>query len=140
MKKTFILRPYPHPSRELAIEAIKSASDGFKVTIQPAPRSLAQNDLSHEIYALIAQAKPEDDALGWKCYCKLHHGVPILRAEDDEFKAMYDSAIKGLAYEQKLQVMKFMPVTSLMNKEQKSRYIDSVMNDDLLRDVRFDAS
>lgn len=136
-KRTFILQPYPHPSREKAIEAIKSAQDGFVVEIKPPRRNRGQNDLSHALYEDIARALPEDDALGWKCYTKLHHGVPLLRAEDEEFRETYDKAIKGLTYEQKLAVMKILPVTSLMNKKQISKYIEAVKADFIPRGVVF---
>jgi hypothetical protein len=92
-------------------------------------RSLNQNDLTHAWYAQIARELREDDELGWKCYCKLHHGVPILRAEDAEFRATYDVAIKGLSYEQKLRVMRILPVTSLMTRAQMSKYAEEVRRD-----------
>lgn len=92
-------------------------------------RSLDQNAISHVWYEQLARELREDDVLGWKSYCKLHHGVPILRAEDEEFRQFYDGAIKGLTYEQKLQAMKFMPVTSLMTKPQLSKYLESVQDD-----------
>lgn len=92
-------------------------------------RSIEQNSLSHAWYAQIAAQLPQDDASGWKAHCKLHHGVPILRTEDEDFRAMYDSAIKGLTYEQKLAVMAYLPVTSLMNKDQLSRYLDAVQRE-----------
>jgi hypothetical protein len=92
-------------------------------------RSLPQNAISHAWYEQMARELREDDALGWKCYSKLHHGVPILRAEDAEFRETYDSAIKGLSYEQKLKVMRLLPVTSLMTKEQLSKYAEAVQDD-----------
>lgn len=92
-------------------------------------RTQPQNDITHVWYGQIARELPEDDALGWRCYCKLHHGVPILRAEDGEFRAMYDSIILGRSYEEKLLVMKFMPVTSLMSRKQLSAYANEVRND-----------
>lgn len=138
-KQTFVLQPYPHPSRERAIEAVKAAQDGFVVEIKPPKRNRGQNDLSHALYEDIAQVLTEDDALGWKCYCKLHHGVPLLRAEDEEFRETYDKAIKGLTYEQKLAVMKILPVTSLMNKKQISKYIEAVKGDFIPRGVTFGA-
>lgn len=102
-------------------------------------RTLPQNDITHVWYGQLARELREDDELGWKCYCKLHHGVPILRAEDGEFRAMYDAAIKGLEYEQKLQVMRFMPVTSLMSRKQLSKYAEAVQEDFARRgvDLRF---
>lgn len=98
-------------------------------------RSLPQNSLVHAWYGQIARELREDDELGWKCYCKLHHGVPILRAEDEEFREVYDGAIKGLSYEQKLAVMKFFPVTSRMTRDQLSRYAQLVQADFRARGV-----
>lgn len=100
-----------------------------------AKRSTEQNSISHAWYSQIANELPEDDALGWKCYCKLHHGVPILRAEDAQFKEFYDSAIKGMDYEKKLTAMRFLPVTSLMDKPQLSAYLESVQADFMRRGV-----
>lgn len=101
-------------------------------------RSIPQNALTHAWYGQIARELREDDELGWKCYCKLHHGVPILRAEDDEFLETYDGAIKGLSYEQKLKVMRLFPVTSLMTKEQLSKYAEAVQADFARRGVRLE--
>lgn len=92
-------------------------------------RSHDQNAIGHAWYEQIARELREDDALGWKCYCKLHHGIPILRAEDDDFRSSYDATLKGMTYEQKLLVMKMLPVTSLMNKEQKSKYLVAMQDD-----------
>lgn len=92
-------------------------------------RSLSQNAISHVWYEQIARELREDDAMGWRCYCKLHHGVPILRAEDAPFREFYDASIKRLTYEQKLQAMKFVPVTSIMTKEQLSDYLEDVQQD-----------
>lgn len=98
-------------------------------------RSLPQNNITHAWYEQIARELREDDALGWKSYCKLHHGVPLLRAEDGEYREIYDDAIKGLGYEQKLKVMRYFPVTSLMNKEQLSKYAEAVRDDFYKRGV-----
>lgn len=89
-------------------------------------RSLDQNAISHAWYEQIARERKEDDALGWKCYCKLVHGVPILRAEDEEFRTTYDLVIKPLRYDQKLEAMKCWPVTSIMTKPQLSKYLEAM--------------
>ena len=101
-------------------------------------RSLDQNAISHCWYEQMARELREDDALGWKCYCKLHHGVPILRAESPEFLSFYDGALKRLSYEQKLQAMKFLPVTKLMEKDQFSRYLTALPDDFWGRGVRLE--
>ncbi len=92
-------------------------------------RSLPQNNFIHAWYQQLARELKEDNALGWKCYCKLHHGVPILRAESDEFLETYDIAIKPLDYDVKLLIMREWPVTSIMTKEQLTQYAESVRID-----------
>lgn len=89
-------------------------------------RSLDQNAISHAWYEQIARERKEDDAIGWKCYSKLHYGVPILRHEDEEFRTTYDMVIKRLSYEQKLEAMKCWPVTSIMTKPQLSKYLEDM--------------
>jgi hypothetical protein len=101
-------------------------------------RSLDQNAISHAWYEQLSREMREDDAIGWKCYCKLHHGVPILRTEDEEFREAYDSTIKGMSYEQKLKVMRLLPVTSLMNKEQLSKYLVEIQADFSCKNVRLE--
>ena len=89
-------------------------------------RSLDQNAISHAWYEQLARELPEDDARGWKRMCKLHFGVPILRAEDEHFREFYDGALKRLNYEQKLAAMEYVPVTSIMTKAQLSRYLEDM--------------
>lgn len=102
-------------------------------------RSLDQNAISHVWYEQLARELREDDALGWKCYCKLNFGVPLLRAEDDEFREFYDATIKRtFSYEQKLAAMKYLPVTSLMTKPQLSAYLEAVQEHFLARGVRLE--
>jgi hypothetical protein len=101
-------------------------------------RSLDQNAISHAWYEQLARELKEDDALGWKSYCKLHHGVPILGVEDEKFRAFYNASLRNLSYEQKLEAMKFVPITSLMTKPQLSRYLENMQADFLKRGVRLE--
>lgn len=101
-------------------------------------RSLDQNAISHAWYEQLARELREDDAMGWKCYCKLHYGIPILRMDDDEFREFYDNTIMKLGYEQKLGAMKYMPVTSLMTKPQLSAYLVEMQLDFAKRGVRLE--
>lgn len=115
--------------RGFAAKAVVSAPDGWTVRITPPPRTGAQNAGTHVIYEMMAQAFPHDDAAGWKRYCKLHFGVPILRSEDDHFREVYDQSIKPLPYETKLAMMAYWPVTSIMDRGQIARYIDAIRAD-----------
>lgn len=101
-------------------------------------RTHDQNAISHAWYVQLASEMPDHDALGWKCHCKLHYGVPILRAEDDTFREAYDAAIKGLTYEQKLKVMRILPVTSLMSTKQLSKYLEAMKEEFAEHGVRLE--
>ena len=90
-------------------------------------RTADQNSISHAWYVQLARECREYDALGWKSFCKLHFGVGILRAEDAEFRAFYDKAIKfSLSYEEKIKAMEFVPCTSLMTTLQLSKYLEAM--------------
>jgi len=89
-------------------------------------RSIPQNDLTHAWYEQLARELREDDARGWKRYCKLTHGVSILLAEDADFRNALGSSFSAMSYEQRLQAMDFVPVTSIMTRNQLGRYADSV--------------
>src|SRR5690606_14508197 len=77
-------------------------------------RTLDQNAIAHVWYSQVARELREDDESGVKAYCKLHFGVPILRGESDEFREKYDRLIKPMRYDEKLELMEWFPVTSLM--------------------------
>lgn len=100
-----------------------------KVKIVAGLRSLSQNDISHAWYEQMALEDRQYDKQGHRRYCKLHHGVPILRAEDEDYRNAYDAVIRPLAYETKLQAMDHWPVTSLMSKAQLSAYLEAVQAD-----------
>lgn len=102
-------------------------------------RTLDQNAQSHVWYAQIAESLKEESAQGWARYCKLHHGVPILRANDAEYREFYDKAIKNnLRYEDKLKAMDFVPVTRLMNTEQFNWYFECLQDEFFKRGVKLE--
>ena len=75
----------------------------LRVTIKTGKdRSLDQNAILHAWITQIANELREQTAAQIKAECKLVYGVPILRAEDEEFREFYDRAIKWMTYEQKL--------------------------------------
>ena len=87
---------------------------------------LDQNAISHAWYNDIA-TQTADTPENVKCECKLRFGVPILRAEDPDFREMYDASIlRSLSYEQKLRAMRYIPITSNMTKPQLSRYLEHI--------------
>lgn len=94
-----------------------------------ADRSLDQNALhwkwAGEVAAQLGDRTADDVQRRWK----LEIGVPILRAEDDEFRAFYDVALKPRTYEQKLAAMRYVPVTSIMSVPQMSQFMDAVFRE-----------
>ena len=90
-------------------------------------RSLDQNNLqwkwAGEAAAQLGDRTADELQREWK----LTLGVPILRAEDDDFRAFYDKALKPRSYEEKLAAMRYVPVTSIMTVPQMSAYMDAVM-------------
>jgi len=90
-------------------------------------RSNPQNDISFAWYEQLARENREYDVNGWRSFCKLHFGVPILRSEDAEFRQFYDNAIRErFTYEDKIKMMSYLPVTSLMKVKQFSAYLEAM--------------
>lgn len=111
----------------------------FRVSIKTGKaRSLDQNGISHVWYEQISREIREETPLGVKCFCKLHYGVPIMRAEDEDFRTLYDLVIKPLNYEKKIEAMKAWPVTSLMKKTQLSQYLEAMQAGYADRGVRLE--
>lgn len=101
-----------------------------RMILRAKKRSLDQNALAAVWYEQMAREDRQYDALGHKSYCKLVHGVPLLRAEDAEFRERYDSLIRArFSYEEKLELMRWFPITSLMSVDQLSRYLVAVRDD-----------
>lgn len=101
-------------------------------------RSLDQNAISHVWYEQVAEDLREDTALGVKRFCKLTMGVPILRADDAEFRELYDATVKPMPYEHKLRAMDLLDVTSLFDKGQFSQYLEEMQRHYFTRNVRLE--
>ncbi len=88
-------------------------------------RSLAQNSLYYKWLTQRAVAL-HTSMMDQRCYCKLHFGVPILRRDNEEFQQTYDSVIKPLPYEKKLQAMKLIDISSIMGVKQMTEYLQEI--------------
>ena len=98
-------------------------------------RSNPQNNLSFLIYTRIAKTLYGNNVIHARCECKLRLGVFILRRDDLRFREIYDKRVRPLDYEAKLEIMEYFPVTSIMNKKQKTEYLKAVINDYTLKGV-----
>lgn len=115
--------------RKMLIKRIETQKLPFTVEITTGRhRTVAQNKLQRRWMQEAAEQMGES-AEYWRGYAKLTIGVPILRAENEEFRARYDAVVRPLPYEQKLAIMMEpldLPVTRLMTTAQKTAYLDQV--------------
>lgn len=92
-------------------------------------RSARQNRLNRQWMLDIAGQMEGWSAEYTRGYCKLHFGIPILRADDEEFCREYDALVRPLPYEHKLKLM-MVPfdfgVTRRMTTKQQTAYLDAV--------------
>lgn len=92
-------------------------------------RSLEQNRTQFLWFGEVAQQLGDRTIEEARAVSKLHIAVPILRNENETFRATYDRIIRPLPYEDKLACMSLpidMPVTSQMTKPQFSQYMEQL--------------
>lgn len=100
----------------------------FEVQIPVRGRSLPMNSLWAVWYGLIGKEvgqKTEEV----KRECKLLYGVPILCAEDEAFRRVWLAKFADDTYEQKLFMMRYLPVTSLLSKSQGMIYTETLQRE-----------
>jgi len=123
-----------HPASTEDAEQLKDVELGDKVEVvivggmgDNASRSQKQNGLAFLWYKERGKYRGETIEQE-RAFCKLHYGVPILRAESETFRRSYDAILKPLAYEDKLQAVEDfdLPVTRLMTTKQFAYYLDTV--------------
>lgn len=130
MKQTFVIHKPDDMKAPLGVIAEMPMDNPWQIEISPYKknRSKAQNRLQRLwILQGVAQIGWESEHI--RAHCKLHFGVPILRAENDDFREAYDRVIKPHSYEDKLAMMAEpldFPVTRLMNTKQNTQYLDAM--------------
>lgn len=116
--------------RDQFIELLKSYKLPCTVNLTKGQkRSIEQNRLQRLWLREAAEQLADDSIEGYRGFCKLHFGVPILRGENEDFRKIYDQIIRPLSYEDKLKLMQIpldLPVTRIMATGQKKRYLDDV--------------
>lgn len=115
--------------RTQLIKFIESKEMPLTVTIKPGEesRSIKQNRLAFQWFK-DASTQGDQTSEQYRAESKLRFGVPILRRDDEDFKAKYDQAIKPLDYENKLICMEFFPVSSLMTTKQMTEFLNAVLS------------
>jgi tRNA A37 N6-isopentenylltransferase MiaA len=115
------------------VEALSKMLTGRKLPItvtwvQGANRSLQQNRLAQRWFTDVATQLGDQTHEEVRAMCKLHFGVPLLRAENEAFRVSYDATMKHLAYEAKLAAVQAfdLPVTRLMTAKQMTAFMDEM--------------
>ena len=103
----------------------------FEVSIKDSKRTKPPNDIQFVWYEIAEQQSDN----GWtkedyRAYCKLNFGIPILFAENEEYRELVEPALANKSYETQLKCMIEPPfkidVTSVMTKTQMQSYLDKV--------------
>lgn len=112
---------------EAAVQKRLKDKKPCEVELLPLKRTIPQNDHFWAIYNDVRMQRGDMTETDVVRMMKLHCGVPILRADDADYRAKYDRSILHLPYEYKLEAMDIWPVTSLFNVDQGIRYIDAMI-------------
>lgn len=111
-------------SRQLPVTVTISAGED---------RTGQQNALAFKWYNEAAIQLGDRSASDVRAHCKLWHGVKMLHAENEAFRASWDRLIKNrFTIEEKLELMvppHDYPVTRLMTVKQMTRYMDEIWRD-----------
>jgi hypothetical protein len=94
--------------------------------VQGRDRTREQNRLQFLWAREAAEQRGDRTAEEQRNEWKLRFGVPIMREDSPEFRATYDRLIKPLSYEEKIEAMELIAVTSLMKVRQMVRYLDAI--------------
>ena len=90
-------------------------------------RSIPQNSISHAWYKEVSEILGDRTPLEVKCESKAWCGIPIMLAENEDFREKYEALIKHrFTMEEKLKLMEWFPVTSLMEKPQFTQYLEAM--------------
>jgi hypothetical protein len=96
----------------------------IRITDKKQKRSEAINALSHRWYGDCAKQGSEHTESGIKAIAKLKWGVPIMR-KHESFNASWLKLTQGFpTYEEQIELMALLPVTSLMTNAEMSQYMN----------------
>lgn len=144
------LRINSKESRSAAITKICAMADEHKYLVVSVrigkDRTLDQNALFFALYKRIAEMTQIGDAEDARKHCKLHFGVPIMRRDEELFRASWDKLLINLPYEEKLTIMgscalfgpEGIPVTRLFSRKQGIEYTEKIVYEFGQKGVYFD--
>jgi hypothetical protein len=112
-------------ARRLATQYVFEAPEGWVCDIHEPKRTLSQNSLLHMWFGEVAKQDdetPDEIKLDWKA----HFGVPMLRAEDQEFAAFYEDLKQTVPDpEKRRKSLRYVSISSIMTTSQLRRSSNS---------------
>ena len=114
--------------RDDCIKAVQACTSDkiMQVTIKEYKknRTLAQNRLMHDWFNQRAN-QLFTDPIYEKSIFKLQIAAPILIAESEDFARVFNLVIENKTYLDQLEIIKYLPVTSLMNTKQLTKALET---------------
>ena len=105
------------------LEVSKEKPVFIKITDAKEKRSEAINRLAHMWYRQVSKQGQEYTPEQVKSIAKLRWGVPIMR-EHDYFNSRWMTLTAAFpSYEKQLEILEYLPVTSLMSNAEMSEYL-----------------
>jgi hypothetical protein len=109
------------------VKFVQNQSLPFTVTFKDGRvRSVDQNRLQWLWAAQASEQRQDMTFTEVQNEWKLLFGIPILCAGNEEFGAMWSNAETKLSHGEKLRLMRFIPVTSIMSVREVAQYLDEV--------------
>jgi len=109
---------------------LKRTFDKYKflsIKIDHQKRSIISNSLQFHWYAELSN-QGDQTANEYRRYCKYHFGLALRAANDEFFQVKMRDILKRYPYEERLEMMDFIDVTSTFNREQMSLYLTEIKN------------
>lgn len=100
-------------------------------------RSIKQNRLIYKSYQRIGKTLYGGDESLARNECKLRIGCRILYRDSKDFAVVFDSIIRPLDYDKKIQAMNLISVSSIMEIPQATEYIKTIFTEYGQRGVYF---
>ena len=131
---THTVRLHNEGSRVRACQLVAEAPDNWECVVRPPQkpdRSAEQNNLQFKWATEVAQQRQDVTIEDVRHEWKLRYGVPILRRDSEQFRETYDKILKPRTYEEKIDAMRIVDVTSTMTVKQMQEYLDTVQRESL---------
>lgn len=96
-----------------------------RVTIAKESRTHAQNRWINKAYEMLSK-QGDSSIIEYRRYCKLNFGMSILVESDIDNANLWRKIMRFLSYQERLESMDTINVTSTFNVDQGLRYIDQI--------------